>query len=158
MKVPKKSVFAVVVLTATAYFFSNSAESPIQSQMGRQVGIIEANRINEVSGIVASRKNKGVLWVHNDSGDPSILYAIKHNGELLGTYRIRRAPNRKNPALHSRIMCKGFHDVRICRYDKKSNIPIRQIPTTILTQFVLRRSQSMSTLFRTNRSKNLGRF
>lgn len=58
---------------------------------GRQVGTIETTRIKEASGIVASRKNPGVLWVHNDSGNSEKVYAINSRGKLLGTYRIKDA-------------------------------------------------------------------
>jgi hypothetical protein len=51
---------------------------------GRQVGIIETDLIREASGIVASRRNAGVLWVHNDSGDGPRLYALDTQGKLLG--------------------------------------------------------------------------
>jgi hypothetical protein len=38
----------------------------------------------EASGIVASRQNPGVLWVHNDSGAPPRVFAINARGDLLG--------------------------------------------------------------------------
>jgi hypothetical protein len=38
----------------------------------------------EISGIVFSRQNDGVIWVHNDSGDGPVIYAINLDGELLG--------------------------------------------------------------------------
>jgi len=50
-------------------------------------GIIEYDAIREASGIVASRNNPGVLWVHNDSGKRA-LYAINTQGEHLGVYFI----------------------------------------------------------------------
>ena len=34
---------------------------------GRRAGTVETKLITEASGIVASRKNPPVLWVHNDS-------------------------------------------------------------------------------------------
>ena len=50
-------------------------------------GVIEFNPIREASGIVASRNNPGVLWVHNDSGKRA-LYAINSQGKHLGVYKI----------------------------------------------------------------------
>lgn len=50
-------------------------------------GVIEFDAIREASGIVASRNNPGVLWVHNDSGKRA-LYAINSRGEHLGVYKI----------------------------------------------------------------------
>jgi len=50
--------------------------------------------LTEASGLAASRKHEGVLWVHNDSGDGPFIYAINTNGTLLGTYTIEGAANR----------------------------------------------------------------
>jgi hypothetical protein len=61
---------------------------------GVEVGILEKKRINEPSGIVASRKNPGIFWVHNDSGDLPNLYAIRTDGQVVGTFRIKKAENR----------------------------------------------------------------
>ena len=52
------------------------------------LGIIEYAPINEASGISASRKNPGVLWTHNDSGDPNRVFAFNTHGEHLGVYYI----------------------------------------------------------------------
>lgn len=49
------------------------------------LGLIEHDPIREASGMVASRNNAGVLWVHNDSGVPA-LYAVNTHGEHLGEY------------------------------------------------------------------------
>ena len=38
------------------------------------LGLIEHEEIREASGMVASRKNSGVLWIHNDSDNPNCLY------------------------------------------------------------------------------------
>ena len=42
--------------------------------------------LKEVSGIAASRINKNVLYVHNDSGDTSRFFAISPSGQLLATF------------------------------------------------------------------------
>jgi hypothetical protein len=47
--------------------------------------------ITEASGIVSSRENDGVLWVHNDSGDTARVFAIGRNAALLGTYSLSGA-------------------------------------------------------------------
>jgi hypothetical protein len=52
-------------------------------------GLIRHSNLKEISGIIASRANANVLWVHNDSGDESVLYAINTKGEHLGKYRLR---------------------------------------------------------------------
>ncbi len=55
---------------------------------GVVAGSIEASEIGEASGIAASRKNPGVLWVHNDSGDSARIFAMGSDGRHLGTYSI----------------------------------------------------------------------
>jgi len=61
---------------------------------GRQVGIVQSELIREASGIVASRQNPGVLWVHNDSGDSARIFAIDEKARLLGVCDIRGATAR----------------------------------------------------------------
>jgi hypothetical protein len=55
------------------------------------LGLIEYDPINEASGIAASRKNSGVLWTHNDSGDPNRVFAFNTHGQHLGVYYINGA-------------------------------------------------------------------
>lgn len=49
--------------------------------------------IKESSGLVASRRQPGVLWTVSDSGHPPILYAVNHHGNLLAQFRISNAVN-----------------------------------------------------------------
>ena len=56
-------------------------------------GLVSDEPLSEVSGLVASRKNPGALWVHNDSGHPAELYLISARGRLLATYRLPEAEN-----------------------------------------------------------------
>lgn len=37
-------------------------------------------RLDEVSGVAASRSHPGMLWVHNDSGDSARLFAVDRGG------------------------------------------------------------------------------
>jgi hypothetical protein len=60
---------------------------------GASLGTIIASQINEASGLIASRQNPGVLWVHNDSGYPGTVFAISTNGALLGSHHVPDAPH-----------------------------------------------------------------
>ncbi len=51
------------------------------------LGRIENRDIIEASGIVASRKNSGLLWIHND-GDDSRIFAVTHAGRTAAIYSI----------------------------------------------------------------------
>ena len=57
------------------------------------LGEVTDERLAEVSGLAASRKNPGTLWVHNDSGNETELYLINTQGELLATYYLAEGVN-----------------------------------------------------------------
>ena len=38
--------------------------------------------LEEMSGIVPSRRYPGIFWVHNDSGDEARLFAIRADGSV----------------------------------------------------------------------------
>ncbi|MFN7134649.1 MAG: hypothetical protein ACK4N5_21395 [Myxococcales bacterium] len=54
----------------------------------RQVGTVSDPALGELSGIVASRSQPGVYFVHNDSGDAARFFAIDASGALLAEYRL----------------------------------------------------------------------
>ena len=68
-----------------------SADAPFCAP--QDYGLVDDEMLDEVSGLVASRKNPGMLWVHNDSGHPAELYLISSQGKRLATYRLRDAEN-----------------------------------------------------------------
>jgi hypothetical protein len=47
--------------------------------------------LDETSGLVVSRRQPGVLWTHNDSGDGPNLYAIDATGKLRATFTVAGA-------------------------------------------------------------------
>lgn len=53
-----------------------------------QTGTVVDANLDEISDVVPSRQNGGVLWVHEDSGNDSILTAIDMGGSTLGTVAI----------------------------------------------------------------------
>lgn len=57
------------------------------------VGTLDTPLITEASGLVASRRNSGILWTLNDSGNAAKLYAITRGGALAGTYTLQGARN-----------------------------------------------------------------
>lgn len=57
-----------------------------------RIGRLEHPAIREASGIVASRRFPGIFWVHNDSGNPPLLFAVRRDGTLVREYRVA-APN-----------------------------------------------------------------
>lgn len=42
----------------------------------------------ETSGLAVSRRHRGVLWSHNDSGNGTVLFALDRSGRILGRVRV----------------------------------------------------------------------
>lgn len=59
---------------------------------GGSVGKLPSPALNEVSGLVVSRKNPGIVWMHNDSGDTARVFAISvatpGSPQLVATYKL----------------------------------------------------------------------
>lgn len=62
-----------------------------QYKAGVRIGRIDSERLREVSGLAVSRRNKDVIWVHNDSGDGPFIYAVNPKGEVLATFSVTAA-------------------------------------------------------------------
>src|SRR5215471_20896793 len=52
---------------------------------------LENQSIKESSGIAASRRNTGVFWTHNDSGDGPFVFAFDRQGKHRGVWRVAGA-------------------------------------------------------------------
>lgn len=50
--------------------------------------------INEASGLAVSRRNNGILWAHNDSGNQPFLFAINGEGKSQGVFELKGIKNR----------------------------------------------------------------
>ncbi|MEM8894162.1 MAG: hypothetical protein AAGC88_06270 [Bacteroidota bacterium] len=64
---------------------------PVDSTLfhpGKVLAEIIDPRLEEVSGMVVSRDQSGLLWVHNDSGDSAKLYLINFKGEVQMTVKL----------------------------------------------------------------------
>lgn len=70
--------------------------TPIDSFKDVQdLGVIEnVGQIQEASGIVASYRNKGYLWTHNDSGDRNRIFLLDANGKGTREFNLEGATNR----------------------------------------------------------------
>ena len=86
------SKIALMVLVLSAGCRSASGDCP-KFLAGHKVGTVQSALIGEASGLAASRKNPGVLWVHNDDG-PACVYAMTAEGKHLGVYNLEGAKMR----------------------------------------------------------------
>jgi hypothetical protein len=67
------------------------APAPGDSTCRVQEGAVALTRsLSEASGIAPGRRDPGVLWTHNDSGEP-VLYAFAPDGRPLGQVRVTGA-------------------------------------------------------------------
>ena len=74
----KKYLLAFLCISCTEMITPSDGFNDAQD-----LGTIENKQINEASGIVASYRNKGLIWTHNDSGGETALYQIDSAGNLL---------------------------------------------------------------------------
>ena len=52
------------------------------------LGNVQNSDITETSGIGQSKRNPELLWLHNDSGDSAILYAVDTTGASIGSIEL----------------------------------------------------------------------
>jgi len=55
--------------------------------------VIKDSRITESSGLAPSLRHPGMLWTHNDSGNPPLIYSIEKSGSTASTLRLVGEPN-----------------------------------------------------------------
>jgi len=88
--------FVVLLLFAVVSIAScnDNKESILPDQPERTaLGTINDKRLNEISGLAVSKKNEGIFWVHNDSGNESAIYAINSNGDIIGLIKLSKDEN-----------------------------------------------------------------
>jgi len=91
-------ILLAVLSRGALYWIRSSGEqgSPTQGTAGPYsapvaIGKFELDRIDESSGLAASRCRPDVLWTHNDSGDDPLIYAFGPDGRHLGIWRVEGA-------------------------------------------------------------------
>ncbi len=67
------------VNSGCTFFASNSSDA---------FGRYESREIDEPSGLVASRRQPGLFWTHNDSGDTPRLFAVTGDGKLIAEFSV----------------------------------------------------------------------
>jgi hypothetical protein len=108
-ELPLPAVLLAICLTLSGCIYSNSKNSALTSTDPKSSGTLsytskdyakpkviarlQDESIRESSGIVASRRNKGIFWTHNDSGDDPFLYAFDREGKKRGVWKVAGAKN-----------------------------------------------------------------
>jgi hypothetical protein len=88
---PRRRAPAACALFAAALAVAGCALSP--PPFAQLSGLLLDQRLGEVSGLAASRRHAGVLWLHNDGGDGARLYATGLRGQLRGVLEIEGVTN-----------------------------------------------------------------
>ena len=52
-----------------------------------ELGTVSDKDLKEISGLAASRRHPGILWVHND-GSNRRLFAVRTNGQIVAVFRL----------------------------------------------------------------------
>ncbi|HZX79720.1 MAG TPA: hypothetical protein VFE72_02050, partial [Lysobacter sp.] len=58
----------------------------------RVTGLMLDPQLRETSGLVVSHRHAGVLWLHDDGGNPARLFAVNRDGDRVATLRVEGVP------------------------------------------------------------------
>jgi len=83
--------FALVAVTLTAAPAGAIAEDGPTYRSPRKVAELANKKIDESSGVAASRRHTGLFFTHNDSGDKPRLYAFDTSGRDRGKFKVEGA-------------------------------------------------------------------
>ncbi len=96
----------VLVLALWLIGFASAEElAPGQKLVGK----LPAGPATENSGIVASRTNEDLFWMHNDSGDEPRIYPVRRNGS---SYAGERYPDTPGVLIGGAINC-DWEDIAV---------------------------------------------
>jgi len=102
-----------MLVVCLAMAAEKAAPRPIRYGKPKVIATLSCPQIDESSGLTRSRRNPGVFWTHNDSGDDARVFALDEKGRHLGTYAIVGARNRDWEEIAS-VSLDGKHFLLIC--------------------------------------------
>ncbi len=88
---------AAITAAVAGLVFAGCEQQPVAhglcdgTLVGTTVGTLTDANLVEVSGIAASARNPGTLWMHNDSGDRARVTAVAESGATRVTYSVTGA-------------------------------------------------------------------
>ncbi|MEZ0485362.1 PE-PGRS family protein [Fibrella aquatica] len=86
--------FILSVLFIPLVACEDPSVKPVQFSTEPTMTAIDADQINEVSGIADSRSMPGTLWVQQDGGNPAELTLLGHDGRIRGMIPVPNSSNR----------------------------------------------------------------
>ncbi|ROL58915.1 hypothetical protein D9V86_11345, partial [Bacteroidetes/Chlorobi group bacterium ChocPot_Mid] len=82
-----KKIFIAVLILAGLITITQEARTQSDKFKGpKNLGKVDYKIIDEASGMAASKKNKNVLWVHNDDSSEAKVYAINTSAKIVAIY------------------------------------------------------------------------
>ncbi|WP_231876571.1 hypothetical protein, partial [Oleiphilus sp. HI0066] len=76
-------ILALLVFSAYSFADESTIEWSPSFEKAKVLSKVRSSKLAELSGLVASHKNEGLYWAHNDSGnDPSIYLLDPSTGEV----------------------------------------------------------------------------
>ena len=81
------AIVLLLGMTPIAFADEQLTPCPVYERVSDSATIAD-ERLSEISGLVASRNQPGILWVHNDSGDEAAVYAIDLQGRTVAEVRL----------------------------------------------------------------------
>jgi len=134
-------MIAAVTLAAAPEAAATGAASTVDR-------VIRDPRIGEASGLAPSLNHPGVLWTHNDSDNPPLLYAIRADGSTAAAVRLTGVTNRdwealagyRDPSGHSMLAVGDIGDNAAVR----SRIEVAILPEPALRDAELRPSRILT--------------
>jgi len=83
----------LALVTCLLFTSTSPAQTPAGKADIRITALFNDPAIAEISGLAASRLHPNVLWVHNDSFDKPVLYALSTTGKRLASVTIAGVEN-----------------------------------------------------------------
>lgn len=90
-----KKLFPFIIIILSCQRSNTQTEIPAAGfEKQPQTFAFSNGVLTETSGIADSKTNPGYLWVEQDSGNPPMLYLLKHDGVISDSVYIKGAVNR----------------------------------------------------------------
>lgn len=105
-------IFSIFIIIASSCSYTNN--QILNADIINSVTITNV-KINEASGIAVSRIQKNIVWIINDSGNSTLVFAVNSKGNHLGTLNIQGVKNN------------DWEDMASFKYKNKSYILIADV-------------------------------
>jgi hypothetical protein len=91
-----KKLLPIIFFTACAACAQKKAklENHNSFHAAEKLALLNHKKLSEISGMAASVRNKGLLWVHNDSGNDPEVYLVDKDLNILLTCKLAGVKNR----------------------------------------------------------------